>query len=86
MNFFLGVCWRSLERKGLVERMPCPAVTTPGDPALEPVAAATDAIWEWVDTHLDAGTRLVPIGPSQGGLWPPSCCVRARTGLPPPSC
>jgi phospholipase/carboxylesterase len=43
-------------------------VITPGDPALEPVAAATDAIWEWVDTHLDASTRLVPIGFSQGGL------------------
>jgi phospholipase/carboxylesterase len=43
-------------------------VLTPGDPALEPVAAATDAIWEWVDMHLDARTRLVPIGFSQGGL------------------
>jgi len=43
-------------------------VVTPGDPALEPVAAATDAIWEWVDRHLDASTRLVPIGFSQGGL------------------
>ena len=43
-------------------------VFTPGDPALEPVAAATDAIWELVDTHLDASTQLVPIGFSQGRL------------------
>lgn len=43
-------------------------VVTPGDPALEPVAAATDTIWEWVDTHLDPATRLVAIGFSQGGL------------------
>jgi phospholipase/carboxylesterase len=43
-------------------------VVTPGDPALEPVAAATDAIWAWVDTHLDPATQIVAIGFSQGGL------------------
>jgi phospholipase/carboxylesterase len=43
-------------------------VVTPGDPAPEPVAAATDAIWAWVDEHLDPPTRIVPIGFSQGGL------------------
>ena len=43
-------------------------VITPGDPALEPVAAATDAIWAWVDAHLGSTTKLVPIGFSQGGL------------------
>lgn len=43
-------------------------VITPGDPALEPVAAATDAIWSWVDANLDPTTTLVPIGFSQGGL------------------
>lgn len=31
------------------------------------VAAATDAIWAWVDANLDAGARIVPIGFSQGG-------------------
>ena len=43
-------------------------VVTPGDPAHEPVAAATDAIWAWVDANLDPTTKLVPIGFSQGGL------------------
>jgi len=40
----------------------------PGNPDPAAVAAATDAIWEWADTALPAGTRLVPIGFSQGGL------------------
>ncbi len=44
------------------------AITSPGNPAPEPVAAATEAIWDWVDENLPAGTRLVPIGFSQGGL------------------
>jgi phospholipase/carboxylesterase len=43
-------------------------VVTPGDPVPEPVAAATDAIWEWVDENLDPATRLVAVGFSQGGL------------------
>jgi phospholipase/carboxylesterase len=43
-------------------------IVLPGDPAPEPVAAATDAIWEWVDSHVGPATRLVPIGFSQGGL------------------
>jgi phospholipase/carboxylesterase len=43
-------------------------VVTPGDPALEPVAAATDAVWAWVDATLDPATRIVAIGFSQGGL------------------
>jgi phospholipase/carboxylesterase len=43
-------------------------IVTPGDPTPEPVAAATGAIWAWVDEHLDPATRLVPIGFSQGGL------------------
>ncbi len=33
-----------------------------------PVSAATDAVWDWVDSALDAGVRLVTIGFSQGGL------------------
>ena len=43
-------------------------VTTPGNPAPETVAGATDTIWAWVDAHLSPDTRLVPIGFSHGGL------------------
>jgi phospholipase/carboxylesterase len=43
-------------------------IVTAGDPAPEPVAAATDAIWAWVDEHLSEATAVVPIGFSQGGL------------------
>jgi phospholipase/carboxylesterase len=43
-------------------------ITTPGNPGVEPVAAATETIWAWIDTHLAAGTFVVPIGFSQGGL------------------
>jgi phospholipase/carboxylesterase len=43
-------------------------ITTPGSPDAAPVEAATAAIWAWVDEHLDATTRVVPIGFSQGGL------------------
>ncbi|WP_160141125.1 MULTISPECIES: alpha/beta hydrolase [Cryobacterium] len=43
-------------------------ITTPGSPEPQPVADATDAIWAWVDTHVDARTRVIPIGFSQGGL------------------
>jgi phospholipase/carboxylesterase len=65
----LDVPWASL-------RAPLPAgpgaawfeITTPGSPDAEPVGAATAAIWTWVDEHLDAATRVVPIGFSQGGL------------------
>jgi phospholipase/carboxylesterase len=44
------------------------AITTPGNPDPEPVAAATDAIWAWVDENLDPGVSVTPIGFSQGGL------------------
>jgi phospholipase/carboxylesterase len=65
----LQLPWASL-------RAPLPAgpgtawfeITTPGSPDAEPVEAATAAIWAWVDAHLDATTRVVPIGFSQGGL------------------
>lgn len=30
-------------------------------------AAATDAIWAWVDANLDPAARIIPIGFSQGG-------------------
>jgi phospholipase/carboxylesterase len=44
------------------------AITTPGHPDPEPLAQATDAIWAWIDAEVDPGTRVVPIGFSQGGL------------------
>ncbi|MGO3147550.1 MAG: alpha/beta hydrolase [Leucobacter sp.] len=43
-------------------------ITTPGVPDPAPIAAATDAIWSWIDAHLSPETRIVPIGFSQGGL------------------
>ena len=43
-------------------------ITTPGNPDPRPVAEATEAIWAWVDRHLDAATRVIPVGFSQGGL------------------
>lgn len=43
-------------------------ITTPGDPDPQPVAAATDAIWAWVDATLGEHSRVLPIGFSQGGL------------------
>jgi phospholipase/carboxylesterase len=43
-------------------------VVTPGNPAPDPVEAAGDAIWRWVDGQLDPATRLVAVGFSQGGL------------------
>lgn len=65
----LGLPWASL-------RAPLPAgpgsawfqITTPGSPDAAPVEAATAAIWAWVDEHLPASTRVMPIGFSQGGL------------------
>ena len=44
------------------------AITTPGNPDPQPLAAATEQIWAWVDAHLAASTRVIPIGFSQGGL------------------
>jgi phospholipase/carboxylesterase len=65
----LDLPWASL-------RAPLPAgpgaawfqIRTPGSPDAAPVEAATAEIWSWVDEHLDAATRVVPIGFSQGGL------------------
>ena len=44
------------------------AITSPGDPDAEPVVEATDAIWEWIDSHVHPDTKIVPLGFSQGGL------------------
>ena len=43
-------------------------IITPGNPEPEPVVAATDAIWAWVDAHVDPSVRVIPVGFSQGGL------------------
>ncbi|MGO4385131.1 alpha/beta hydrolase [Specibacter sp. RAF43] len=43
-------------------------ITTPGAPEARPVEEATDAIWAWVEDNVDPGTRIVPLGFSQGGL------------------
>lgn len=43
-------------------------ITTPGVPDPEPVIAATEAIWAWIDAHLSPETRIIPVGFSQGGL------------------
>jgi phospholipase/carboxylesterase len=44
------------------------AITSPGDPDPAPVAAATDAIWAWIDRHAGPAAQVVPIGFSQGGF------------------
>lgn len=44
------------------------SITTPGNPAAEAVEKATGAIWAWIEANVDPGTRIVPIGFSQGGL------------------
>jgi phospholipase/carboxylesterase len=43
-------------------------IVTPGNPDPQPVAEATDAIWAWIDHHVDPAFRVVPVGFSQGGL------------------
>lgn len=53
------------------------SITTPGNPEAGPVEEATDAIWAWVEANVDPGTRIVPVGFSQGGLMA-SQLLRAR--------
>lgn len=53
------------------------SITTPGNPDTLAVEQATDAIWAWVESNVDPGTRIVPIGFSQGGLMA-SQLLRAR--------
>lgn len=43
-------------------------ITTPGSPAPDQVAPATDALWRWIDRNLGETSRVVPLGFSQGGL------------------
>ncbi|NTV38605.1 MAG: hypothetical protein HGA51_01405 [Demequinaceae bacterium] len=54
-------------------------ISSPGNPAQGPVAAATDAIWEWVDANVSADVAVVPIGFSQGGLMATQL-MRTRPG------
>ncbi|MGT2426449.1 alpha/beta hydrolase [Amnibacterium kyonggiense] len=44
------------------------AIESFGDPPAASVAAATAAIWEWVDAHVSPTTRVLPLGFSQGGF------------------
>lgn len=43
-------------------------IETPLDPTPALVEPATKAIWDWVDSFVAPGTRLIVIGFSQGGL------------------
>lgn len=43
-------------------------ITTPGRPDPASVVSATDAVLSWLEQNVDAGTPVVPIGFSQGGL------------------
>lgn len=43
-------------------------ITTPGNPTAAHVATGTQALWDWIDATLPAGTRIIPIGFSQGGV------------------
>ncbi len=45
-----------------------PLVDLEGDPAPEPVADATAALWEWIGATVPAGAPLIPVGFSQGGF------------------
>jgi phospholipase/carboxylesterase len=40
----------------------------PAEPDQEPIDAVTEALWEWVGTHVLANAPIVPLGFSQGGL------------------
>jgi phospholipase/carboxylesterase len=43
-------------------------ITVPGNPSAEPVEAATAELWEWIDANVQAGSMIIPIGFSQGGM------------------
>ncbi|MFN3867358.1 MAG: alpha/beta hydrolase [Demequina sp.] len=43
-------------------------LSLPAPPAPELVDEATAALWAWIDAHLGADARVVPMGFSQGGL------------------
>lgn len=43
-------------------------ISVPGNPDPQPVAQATDAIWEWVEQNIPDSVAVLPLGFSQGGL------------------
>lgn len=43
-------------------------LTLPDVPPPAPIAAATQAVWSWIDDHVGTEVALVPMGFSQGGL------------------
>jgi phospholipase/carboxylesterase len=43
-------------------------ITVPGNPAAEPVEAATEDLWGWIDANVPSGALIIPIGFSQGGM------------------
>jgi phospholipase/carboxylesterase len=42
--------------------------TLPEEPEQAPIDAVTEALWEWVETHVPPNAPVVPLGFSQGGL------------------
>jgi phospholipase/carboxylesterase len=54
-------------------------VTTPGNPGATVVAEATRRVWDWVDAHVPARSRVIPVGFSQGGLMATQL-LRTRPG------
>ncbi|GGC96462.1 phospholipase/carboxylesterase [Tersicoccus solisilvae] len=65
-----GIPWASLRAPGTLNagQHAWFDIVRPGDPDPAPLAAATDAVWAWVDATVPATTRVVPLGFSQGGL------------------
>jgi phospholipase/carboxylesterase len=43
-------------------------ITVPGNPTPQPVEAATAELWDWIDANVPAGSLIIPIGFSQGGM------------------
>lgn len=49
-------------------------------------ARATDAVWQWIDTHLAREARVVAVGFSQGGLMATQLLRTRPSGSRPRSC
>lgn len=45
-----------------------PLADLESDPAPEPVASATAALWEWIDATVPPGAPVIAVGFSQGGF------------------
>jgi phospholipase/carboxylesterase len=64
-----GLAWASLRAPvemgyGAAAWFP---LALPDEPVLSDTLAAVDALWAWVDAHVAADARIVPVGFSQGG-------------------